>query len=339
MATILIHKQNLFHNLQILSDHLKDKDKLAVVLKDNAYGHGLVEIARLSSEFGVNKAVVRHHREALQIQSFFKTIVVLGECVQEPLQNTSYTINKIEDISIPPKGSKVELKVDTGMHRNGIDVRDALRAIEILHQRGLKLEGVFTHNRGGDDLSSDFFWQQKNFEALKKLVTGYTKTLGIETPAFHSLSSSGILRKTVIEDGFVRAGIAIYGYLEWDDAFGDAGLKPVMALRAKRIASLSYKRGQKIGYSGIGSIEKDSVISSYDIGYGDGLLRASEHFKASIEDGREILGRVSMDYLSVEGNDDEITIFKNAKRFAKQFNTISYDATTKLSPFIERRIV
>lgn len=337
MAKILIHKNNLYNNLQILSNHLKDGNKLAVVLKDNAYGHGLKEIAKLCSDFGVKKAVVRHHYEAETIKDLFEKIIVLGGCITTPIKNGSYAINKLEDIAIPPKGSMVELKVDTGMHRNGISMSDIPKAIEMLTQRGLVLAGVFTHNRSADDLSSEFFWQQQNFETVKSVVTGLMKKQ--DTPKFHSLSSSGIFRKQQITDDFVRAGIAIYGYLEWDDIFGDIGLKPVMELKAEKIASLQLKKNQKMGYSGIGIVKRDGVVSSYDIGYGDGLLRASEHLKACIEDGREILGRVSMDCLSIVGNEQEITIFQDAKRFAKQFHTISYDVTTKLSPLLERIIV
>ena len=79
MAKILISKENLFHNLKIISAHAGSKEKVAVVLKDNAYGHGLLEIAQLASEFGINKAVVRTLKEALEIEGLFDDILILSQ--------------------------------------------------------------------------------------------------------------------------------------------------------------------------------------------------------------------------------------------------------------------
>ena len=77
MAKILLNKKNLFHNLEIISQQAKGKDKVAIVLKDNAYGHGLLEIAKLANEFGIKKAVVRTLDEALKIEAFFDDILIL----------------------------------------------------------------------------------------------------------------------------------------------------------------------------------------------------------------------------------------------------------------------
>ena len=77
MAKILINKDNLFYNLEVISKKATNKDKVAVVLKDNAYGHGLVEIAKLSSEFGIKKAVVQTIEDAKKIEQFFSYILVL----------------------------------------------------------------------------------------------------------------------------------------------------------------------------------------------------------------------------------------------------------------------
>ena len=71
MAKILLSKENLFHNLNIICNQAGSKEKVAVVLKDNAYGHGLLEIAQLANEFGIKKAVVRTLDEAHKNRRFF----------------------------------------------------------------------------------------------------------------------------------------------------------------------------------------------------------------------------------------------------------------------------
>jgi len=117
---ITINKQNFFNNLEILTKKTKSKDKLAIVLKDNAYGHGLEIMAKLSKEFGLTKAVVQNQTEAKKIESYFEYILVLADIPKEKSDIIRYPINDIKDIKLFPSGTKVELKVDTGMHRNGI---------------------------------------------------------------------------------------------------------------------------------------------------------------------------------------------------------------------------
>ena len=72
MAKILLSKENLFHNFTVISNQAGSVDKVAVVLKDNAYGHGLLEIATLAREFGIKKAVVKSLEEALIIEKLFE---------------------------------------------------------------------------------------------------------------------------------------------------------------------------------------------------------------------------------------------------------------------------
>lgn len=341
MSKIVIYKENLINNLQIITDHVKKKDKIAAVLKDNAYGHGLVEIATICSEFGIKRAVVRRLKEAESIKSMFNEVIVLGELPHNHLldKKISFAINSLSDIDRLPKASTLHLKVDTGMHRNGIDSDRLEEALEKIVSHNHTLQGVFTHIKEGDELSSALFWQKKNFSTIKSMVVEFCNAKSISRPLFHSLNSSGLFRTKDLEDDFARVGIAMYGYLEWDEIFGQKGLKPVMELRANKIATRRLKKGARIGYGGVYRADREMVVTSYDVGYGDGFFRASENVRASIEDGREILGRVSMDYLSLEGDDDEVILFKDAKRFAKQFNTISYDVTTKLSPTIKREVV
>jgi len=339
MAKIIIHKKNLINNLKIITQHIKNIDKVAVVLKDNAYGHGLLEIASIASSYGIKKAVVRYKEEALPIYTLFEDIIILSGNDKEVNPKLSFAINSLEDIKKTPPGCLIELKVDTGMHRNGIAMEELNIALKEIVTKKLILKGVFTHNKEGDELSSLLFWQKQNFLNVKQAIKKFCTENGLDKPRFHSLSSSGVFRTKNIEDDFVRVGIAMYGYLEWESVFGEIGLLPVMELKASKVSTRKLKKGSAIGYGSAFRCTKDTVISSYDIGYGDGFFRASEAIKASIEDGREILGRVSMDYLSLEGNDEEVTLFKDAKRFAKQFKTISYDITTKLSTTIKREIV
>ena len=97
MAFIKINKQNFYHNLNQIALKTGSVEKIAIVLKDNAYGHGLELMGRLASEFGIRHAVVRKTEEAEQIRSLFETILILGDSIIKD-EKYSFTINSLEDI-------------------------------------------------------------------------------------------------------------------------------------------------------------------------------------------------------------------------------------------------
>ena len=86
-----------------------------------------------------------------------------------------YTINALDDIEKFPRSSRVELKIDTGMHRNGIAMEQLEEAFAKIESCGLELEGLFTHYRSADALSGEWFWQKKNFEQIKEKAQAYKK--------------------------------------------------------------------------------------------------------------------------------------------------------------------
>ena len=89
----------MFHNLNIIEKQIGNINKIAIVLKDNAYGHGLIEIAKLANNFGIKIAVVRTIDEAIKIKDLFNKIIVLADKKNKNLpKNISITINNLKDI-------------------------------------------------------------------------------------------------------------------------------------------------------------------------------------------------------------------------------------------------
>lgn len=344
MSEILLDSQAFFHNLTYISKYLhthSTSTKLALVLKDNAYGHGLREIASLAREFGVQDVFVKTYDEAQVVREFFSSITILyGEPKGALVPNMAIAINNKEILHSLTFGSKVELKVNTGMNRNGINPSELEEYITLITQNGLQLFGVFTHNGYGDDLGNDFKIGCENFENIKTAVLHICKKLGIEKPRFHGLNSSGTLRSQTITDDLVRVGIGAYGYLQSDATPQIAhALKPVASLWADRISSKILPKGTKIGYGGKSVLQEESMVSTYDIGYGDGFPRINEHTKLYTACGKRILPRTSMDCFSCVSDAPRICVFNNVMPIAQAFNTISYEVLTHLSPFIKRTIV
>lgn len=340
MAKILLNKNNLFYNLDIISKKAGSKEKIAVVLKDNAYGHGLLEIASLVNEYGIKKAVVRTEEDALKIEKLFDYILILA---QKDFQNYSHTfhiaLNSLEEIEKLPPNSNVHIKVDTGMHRNGISIEELEVAFLGLSKKNIHITGVFTHHRGADELSTDYFWQKENFSLVKKSVKNICEKLFLPIPAFHSCNSAALFRTQNFDEDFTRVGIATYGYLDNSDVFDFPLLKPVMSLWANRLSTRTLKKGQSVGYGGKFTASEDMIVSTYDIGYGDGFLRINERKSYTTPKGYKVLGRVSMDNLSLNSSDEKVCIFDDVRALAKVHDTITYEITTTLSPNIERVII
>ncbi|GIT98623.1 alanine racemase [Sulfurovum sp. TSL1] len=334
MAFIKINKQNFYHNLNQIALKTGSVEKIAIVLKDNAYGHGLELMGRLASEFGIRHAVVRKMAEADQIRSLFETILILGDSIIKD-EKYSFTINSLEDIKKARKGAKVELKVDTGMHRNGIALDEMDEAFALIKAQGLNLVGVMTHYRSGDELSSEFFWQKKQFERVKQRV----KEMGFRNVRVHSHNTAAILRTKSFDEDLVRAGIGVYGYNELPDSFDEAALRPVMSLYANKISTRELRAGERLGYGGDFIAVQDMMISTYDLGYGDGWSRGDSTQPYITSEGLPILGRVSMDSISLESEKEEVCVMNDAQTAAKQFGTISYEVTTALSAELPKEVV
>ena len=93
MGTIKLSREALYSNLDIIAQQVGAKDKIAVVLKDNAYGHGAVLIAQAASQYGITQAVVRLESEALEIAQYFENILILADFPGVSNSNFRYVIN------------------------------------------------------------------------------------------------------------------------------------------------------------------------------------------------------------------------------------------------------
>ena len=338
MAIIHLSRKAYFHNLDIIAHKVGERSKIAVVLKDNAYGHGLLEMAQLSSEYGVTQAVVHNVEEAMKIRDYFQTFLILAGHHYIVDEKMHYAINALEQIAHMPQGAQVELKVDTGMHRNGVTMDEVPLAMAKIKEHGLILKGVFTHHRSADTLSSEWFWQAKNFESVKRSVEKLVEASGETLPRFHSANSAATFRFGAFREDLVRVGIAAYGCLEMDETLEVPDLKPVMKLYAKKLSTRILKRGEHVGYNATYRAEKASTVSSYDVGYADGLLRAASNQYVTPE-GEKLLGRVSMDNTSFSGDRAKLLIFDNVNRYAKSAGSIGYEVLVGLHHEIKREIV
>ena len=343
MAYITLNKNNFFHNLDIISKQTQSKDKIAIVLKDNAYGHGLLEMASMAQEYGITKCVVQNSQEAKLIEDFFDYILVLADYPKQtnPKQTNPkirYTINDKNSIKYFPKGTKVELKIDTGMHRNGIAEDELYDTFQKIKEQGLILEAIFTHHRSADELSSEWFWQNDAFKKIKQKSITFAKEFGFEKLRFHSSNSASLFRFDTFDEDMARVGIASYGCMDMPKSLLLEEFKPVLSLYGSKISSRLLQSGKKVGYGASYEMKGEGVVSNYDIGYGAGFLRNNSNSYITPQ-GFKLIGRVSMDNSSFISEEDELLIFDNALKASYYSQTISYEVLTSLKENIERRVI
>jgi len=315
--------------LEVIKEKIKDPCKVAVVLKDNAYGHGLDIVAPIAKSANIKHCVVRNIKEAVYVENMFETILVLNPTKVKLKPNMYQCINDINQIESIKEGSSVELKIDTGMHRNGIDIAQIDEALQKIEDKKMVLKGIFTHYRGSDMLTSEFFWQKKKFEAIKAKYAH----LNIR---FHSFNSAALFRANKCEDDLARVGIATYGYIDYEKGLQIPKLKPVMSLYAKKISTKILQKGERIGYGGEYEAPRDMVVSTYDAGYADGVFRINPQNPIPIANGTTLLGKVSMDSCSAIGDSEKIQLFDDASIWAKHFNTISYEILVSMKDSLQR---
>jgi len=331
MSFITINKQNFFHNLDICSKQANGKDKIAIVLKDNAYGHGLIQIASLANQYGLTKAVVQNYQEAQKIEKYFTQLLILAD-TDIPTYSHKFhiTINNIEDIEKLPQNCKIHIKIDTGMHRNGINLNQLESAVLRALNKKLQICGVFTHHKSADLFTSDFFYQNSLFKEIKDKMNKLCEKLSLGKIQFHSCNSAALFRTDNFTEDFARIGIAAYGYSCNQAPLFKPDLKPILSLYANKISTRLLKKGQSVGYGGNFTAPQDMQISTYDIGYGDGFARLPQDKIYYTKDNEQILGNISMDNLSVHSTQDTICIFDDATKLANLHNTIVYEILTPL---------
>lgn len=332
MSELVLNRSAYIHNLTKICTKAGGKDRVILVLKDNAYGHGAALVGHEAASYGIKFCAVKNETEARELEPFFEHILILSHIPHGgESERFIYAINDISLIAKFKKGARVHIAVDTLMHRNGVTIDEVRAACEAALSHGLQIYGAFTHFRSAEELSGDYFVQRQNFAAAKAVVR---EICGGSNLTFHSHNSAATERFGELADECVRVGIAAYGYAQFDDSLE---LKRVASLWAHKVSGRVLKKGQCAGYGAKFCASEDMKIAVYDLGYGDGLLRYTGEGELKTAGGQRLLGKMSMDSFCCEDVGDKICVFDDARVWADFFGTISYDVLTKLSPSINRR--
>ena len=201
----------------------------------------------------------------------------------------------------------------------------------------LVLNGLFTHFSNAYLNDKSLSLQKQIFDEIRIKIKSDRRFS--DYIRFHCCASSSLFRLDDLDYDIARIGIATYGYISLPDGHIKPKLKPVLSLWADKITSKTVVKGGSIGYGQTYTADQDIKVSTYDIGYGDGFMRLDQNKKSTIEDGREILGIVSMNSFTTFGNDESVCVFSDANKYSKVHNTIIYEIISNINPKIRKEIV
>ncbi|REL31018.1 alanine racemase [Thalassotalea euphylliae] len=307
-ATAAIDLQALAHNVTQIKK-LAPHSQILAVLKANAYGHGLERIAEALAEQAVGAFGVARLDEALALRAcgVVKPIVLM-EGFFSPQELPVLDVNNLHtvihnqeqldallaaDLQTPVK---VWLKVDTGMHRLGVEPEQFHDFYQALKKSPNVQDDIvlMSHLSCADDVESKHTPTQLSlFNSLTDVLAGQ-KTLA---------NSAAICAWPDTHFDWVRPGLMLYGVSPMQDKVAaELNIQPVMTLKSSLIAKRFIKKGESVGYGAAWTAEKDTYIGVIAIGYGDGYPRHAPNGTPVLLNGRRVplVGRVSMDMINVD---------------------------------------
>lgn len=347
-SSLIIDLNTLHQNVKAISARLIKGVQIWAVIKDNAYGHGLEEVAKHLSPI-VDAFCVARLDEGIRLreEGVSKPILVFEIPVQGA--ETSYTtfnlIATVADLTTLPRlqpGTKYHVNLDTGMHRLGILPHETYELLQQIDDyKTLEGSGLYTHFYKADDPNHPEVNEQLAvFQELKdQFPANWMK---------HTANSGAIFFYNHLNLQFdaVRPGVCLYGYSPGEEPITD--LTPILSWKSFLMQVKRIKKGETVSYGGRWTTPSDGFLGIVPVGYSAGIARGlSNHIFYEIDGNRyPQVGTISMDYSMVWLADDDIatntavTILggkaQNANDWAKILNTIPYEITTRLKYNVHR---
>ncbi|PRR79783.1 alanine racemase [Clostridium vincentii] len=352
-------------NIRNIKKIVGSKEVIAVV-KADAYGHGAIDLAPVFINNGASKLAVALITEALELieNNINVPIIILGytpleygeDLIKNDIEQTVYDLEYAKGLSEMAlslgKTAKIHIAVDTGMGRIGFLPKDKNIKIieEISALEGISIEGLFTHFATSDEENKEYTYEQ--FSKLKEFINKLEER-GINIPLKHVSNSGAIidLPETYL-DG-VRAGIILYGYYPSEKVKKEnLTLKNVMTVKTMVCHVKILDRDMYVSYGRTFKTNRESIIATLPIGYGDGYSRLLSGKAQVIINGKlaPVVGRICMDQCMIDVTDvgevkvgDEVIILGqadnlkfNADDMAKAMGTINYEVLCMIKQRIPR---
>ncbi|HZD11111.1 MAG TPA: alanine racemase [Candidatus Binatia bacterium] len=349
-------------NLQAIRRHVAPA-KVMAILKANAYGHGLVEVARHLTRIGIDYLGVAFLEEGILLreQGIDAPILVLGGIMgnQVPLfldyglALTASSVEKLTQVEREARRrgvlARVHLKIDTGMERIGVHYYSAGELLEAaLRCEHCQVEGIYSHFANADaaDLTSARMQLDRFMQVL-----GAFEARGLRPPLRHIANSGAILQLPDSHLDMVRAGILLYGVYPSAETLRTVSVRPALSWKSHVVYFKVVQPGHAVSYGSTWQSDHMVRVVTVPVGYGDGYFRSLSNRAQVIIRGKRypVVGRVCMDQLMVNiewetaYNGDEVVLLGesgeaaiSAGELAEWAGTIPYEVLTNINTRVPR---
>ena len=344
----IIYLSKIEHNLNAIKRRLNKGVQVMAVVKNNAYGHGILPISRHIKEQVDWFCVAWASEGKLLREAGIKNPILVFEA---PLEQTTFlytefgltaTLAEIDSLKILRPGTEYHINIDTGMHRLGVlpDYVSELKR-EMTKYPELTCTGIYTHLFKADDPGNSEVKEQLNLfksirvEFVEQLIT-------------HTANTGGIFHYGDLDLHYdaVRPGVCLYGYGAGQTVVPD--LEPILDWKSSLVQVKTVKKGEPVSYGAKWFAPQDGFIGVIPMGYSSGIPRClSNSIKLGIADKLyNQVGVISMDYSIVFLGKDrykkgqEVYFLKgkelSAKHWADKAGTIPYEITTSIKEHVNR---
>ena len=307
---------NLSHNIAVIRSSLRPETKFLAVVKANAYGHGLEEVARYVAAHGADYLGVAIAEEGVRLREagIDAPILILGasmdthiDCILDyGLTPTVFSIHTLQSLqeaaAARQKTCRFHFKVDTGMNRIGMACTEAAAdmAARISRMPGIRTEGLFTPLARADETDKEP--TRRQLEAYRRFAS-WLEQRGVAVSVRHVSNSAGIIDQEGTGWDMVRAGISLYGlYPSHEVQRNRIPLQPVMELKSHISYVKEIPAGAQVSYGGTFTADHPMTVATIPVGYGDGYPRYLSGKGWVLIGGKKapILGRVCMDQMMAD---------------------------------------
>jgi len=361
LVRIKISRSALLHNYEVFSN-IQSDIKIAPVLKSNAYGHGLIPVAKILDEKSVPFFVVDSYYEALMLRNEnIKTpILVIGysflsNIIKNTDKNIIFTLStphQVREIAETLKQPQIfHIKCDTGMNRQGIRYEDIDYVISLIQSnKNINIDGVCSHLADADVENSLHVERQKT---IWNTVVPIFRSKFNAIRYFHISATAGTQYIKQFDANVVRLGIGLYGFDPVPER--KLNLIPALEMFSVVVGIKTIKRGDFVGYNATFSADQEMKIAIIPVGYFEGIdRRLSNSGTIYIQNiVCPIIGRVSMNMVSVDVSsvfnikeEDEVCVIskelsnKNSvTSIAGLCGTIPYEILVRIPERLRREVI
>jgi alanine racemase len=304
---------------------------IIAIVKADAYGHGLIPIAKAFERFGADCIGVGFLEEgiALREAGISAPVLSLGGVagfqidyfLEYDLELTASSLSILQEIHRRARRmnriAKVHLKIDTGLNRIGVNYKRALPFLETSASLpGIEVKGIYSHLASA---GSDPEFTNLQFQRLREFQKPAQRIFGREIP-FHLLNSAGIITFPEGALQLVRPGLVLYGMVNDIEYRKIIKLFPVLSLKSEAVFIKRVPAGEGVSYGSTYTVPKETTIVTVPIGYGDGYPQRLSNKGFALIGGKKfpIAGKVCMDQIMLDVGDNYVRIGEEVVLIGKQ---------------------